>query len=86
MIPSKNMIPLKDMHFQIRMHLSPEQEERAKQGLMELANRMTGENRTPGPGFGYSVEIMSIPEAFEWFQALKLAYDQEQAASSVVTK
>jgi hypothetical protein len=74
------MIPLKDMHFQIRMHLSPEQEEKAKQDLMELANRMTGENRSPGPGFGYSVEIMSIPEAFEWFQGLKHAYDQEQAA------
>jgi len=80
------MIPLKDMHFQIRMHLSPEQEETAKQDLMELANRMTGENRTPGPGFGYSVEIMSIPEAFEYFQAAKLAYDQEQATSSAVTK
>jgi hypothetical protein len=76
------MIPLKDMHFRIQMHLSPEQEEKAKQDLMELANRMTGENRTPGPGFGYYVEIMSIPEAFEWFKGLKYAYDQEQAASS----
>jgi hypothetical protein len=33
------MIPLKDMHFRIQMHLSPEQEEKAKQDLMELANR-----------------------------------------------
>jgi hypothetical protein len=80
------MIPLKDMHFQIRMCLSPEQEEKAKQDLIEAANRMTGENRTPGLGFGYYVEIMSIPEAFEWFQALKLAYDHEQAASRAVTK
>jgi hypothetical protein len=76
------MIPLKDMHFQIRMHLSPEQEEKAKQDLMELANRMTGENRTPGPGFGYSVEIMSIPEAFEWFKGLKHAYDLETKLSN----
>jgi hypothetical protein len=76
------MIPLKDMHFRIQMHLSPEQEEKAKQDLMELANRMTGENRTPGPGFGYYVEIMSIPEAFEWFQGLKRAYDLETKLSN----
>jgi hypothetical protein len=82
MMSSKNMIPLKDMHFRIQMQLSPEQEEKAKQDLMELACRISGESpRSPGPGIGYSVEIMSIPEAFEWFQALKLAFDKEQALS-----
>ena len=80
------MIPLKDMHFQIQMYLSPEQEEKMKQAIMESANRISGETRSPGPGVGYSVETMSIPEAFEWFQGLKHAYDQEQAASSAVTK
>ena len=72
------MIPLKDMHFRIQMQLSPEQEEKMKQDLMELACRITGES-PPSPGVGYSVAVMSIPEAFAWFQELKHAYDQEQA-------
>jgi hypothetical protein len=64
------------------MCLSPEDEERMKQTVMELASRISGESpRSPGPGCGYSVEIMSIPEAFEWFQGLKRAYDREQALS-----
>jgi hypothetical protein len=87
MISSKNMIPLKDMHFRIRLHLSPEQEETMKKAILESVNRNCGESpRSPGPGVGYAVETMSIPEAFEWFQAMKLAYDQEQAVSSAGDK
>jgi hypothetical protein len=87
--PSKGcaMIPLKDMRFKVQMCLSPEEEEKMKRSILELYSRRTGENPAePRPGFGYSVEIMSIPEAFEWFQALKHAYDLEQAAASTVTK
>jgi hypothetical protein len=87
MISSKNMIPLKDMHFQIQMCLSPEQEEAMKKAVLESVNRNSGESpRSPGPGVGYSVAIMSVPEAFEWFQGLKHAYDMEQAASIAVKK
>jgi hypothetical protein len=70
------MIPLKDMHFRVQMHLSPDQEAKMK-SAMEARNN--GGN-SAAPGVGYSVEIMSIPEAFEYFQAMKLAFDKEQAA------
>jgi hypothetical protein len=78
------MIPLKDMHFRVQMQLAPEQEAEMK-SAMEAYSRANGGN-SAAPGVGYSVEIMSIPEALEYFQAMKLAFDKEQAASSVVTK
>jgi hypothetical protein len=74
------MIPLKDMHFKIQMCLSPEQEATMK-SVLEARSQLHGGN-PDALGFGYSQEIMSVPEAFTWFQALKLAYDQEQALSS----
>jgi hypothetical protein len=73
------LIPLKDMHFRIQMHLSPEQEASLKSAMEAHSRASGGSSNTPG--VGYSVEIMSIPEAFEWFQGLKHAYDQEGALS-----
>jgi hypothetical protein len=68
------------MHFRIQMHLSPEQEASMK-SAMEAHSRADGGSSSTSGGVGYSVEIMSIPEAFEWFQGLKHAYDQEGALS-----
>ncbi|HWZ24562.1 MAG TPA: hypothetical protein VN037_04720 [Verrucomicrobiae bacterium] len=80
------MIPLKDMYFKVQMCLSPEQETDMRL-VMETQSRKNGGDPDSAPcRVGYSVEIMSIPQAFEWFQGLKHAYDQEQAASSGVTK
>jgi hypothetical protein len=77
------MIPLKDMRFKVQMCLSPEDEEKMKRFILESASRLSGENPgEPRPGCGYSVEIMTIPEAFEWFQGLKHAYDKEHALSA----
>jgi hypothetical protein len=79
------MIPLKDMHFRMQMCLSAEQEGKMKQ-MLETPSQSRGGHPDSSLGLGYSQEIMSIPEAFEWFQALKLAFDKEQALSRAVTK
>jgi hypothetical protein len=78
------MIPVKDMQFKIQMCLSPEQEATMK-SVLEARSQLHGGNPDT-LGLGYSQEIMSVPEAFAWFQALKNTYDQELAASSAVTK
>jgi hypothetical protein len=81
MISSKNMIPLKDMHFRIQMHLSPEQEEKMKHAIMESASRISGESpRSLGPGSRLLSRNHVNSRSLRLVPGAKNAHDLEQAA------
>jgi hypothetical protein len=74
-------IPLKDMHFRVQMCLAPEQEANMKRVMGDHSRQAGGEATGQEQELGYEQSIMSITEAYEWFQGLKLALDKEQAAT-----